>query len=264
MGGLLRRLLGKFRDDQRLDDTAWEDAITLPVFDGLDAAERQRLRELAREIMAEKEFSGAGGAEVDDYMRTAIAVFAALPVLSLGAGWYKGWREIVIYPGAFVHEGQRTDAAGVVHQVRQVRGGEAMYGGPLVLSWDDVAASGGGAGFNVVIHEFAHKLDMANGGVNGLPPLHGDLDQAEWSATFRLAYDDFSYRARRGMTGGLNPYAAESPAEFFAVLSEYFFEGPAVLRGVYPAVYDLMRRFYKQDPLKRLENPVRDSANPRP
>jgi hypothetical protein len=260
MVGLLKSFFGG--EPPSLDETAWQDAITLPVFAGLGEDEHQRLRQLALEILADKTFSGAGGAEVDDYMRAAIAIFAALPVLNLGAARYGDWREIVVYPGEFIHEGQETDAAGVVHHVRHVRSGEAMHGGPMVLSWDDVAASGGGEGYNVVIHEFSHKLDMANGAVDGLPPLHGEVGRDEWSAAFSAAYADFCWRARRQATGDIDPYAAESPAEFFAVASEYFFEWPAALHGAYPAVYELMRRYYRQDPLKRMENPSRDPANP--
>ncbi|HRH81252.1 MAG TPA: zinc-dependent peptidase [Thiobacillaceae bacterium] len=262
MAGLLGRLLGAGSPEADLDETAWRDAITLPVFEGLDAEERRRLRDLAAAILADKQFSGAGGADVDAYMRTAIATFAALPVLNLGAERYRGWREIIIYPGEFIHEGQETDAAGVVHHVRHVRSGEAMHGGPMVLSWDDVAASGGGQGYNVVIHEFAHKLDMGNGAVDGLPPLHAGVNPTDWSAAFTSAYDDFRRRAERGSEGDIDPYAAQSPAEFFAVLSEYFFEWPEALHAAYPAVYEQMRRFYRQDPLKRLENPDRDPANP--
>lgn len=253
MPGLLKSLFGG--EPPALDDEAWRDAITLPVFDGLAEDERLRLRQLAREILAAKTFSGAGGAEVDDYMRGAIALFAALPVLNLGVSRYGDWREIVVYPGEFIHEGHETDAAGVVHHVRHVRSGEAMYGGPMVLSWDDVAASGGGEGYNVVIHEFAHKLDMANGAVDGLPALPADVDRETWSKDFNSAFIDFRHRVDQNATGDIDPYAAESPAEFFAVLSEYFFEWPAALHATYPAIYELLRRYYRQHPLERMEPP---------
>ncbi len=260
MPGLLKSLFGG--PPPALDEEAWHDALAQPVFDGLDDDERARLRDLARQILADKDFSGAGGAEVDDYMRTAIAAFAALPVLNLDADAYAGWREIVIYPAEFIHEGHETDEIGVVHHVRHVRSGEAMYGGPLVLSWDDVAASGGGEGYNVVIHEFAHKLDMRNGAVDGLPPLPAGMRVAEWSAAFSAAYEDFTRRVERGEETAIDPYAAENPAEFFAVLTECFFEWPEAVREAYPAVYDQLARFYRQDPFKRLENRPHDPATP--
>jgi Mlc titration factor MtfA (ptsG expression regulator) len=138
--------------------------------------------------------------------------------------------------------------------VRQPLSGEAWAGGPLVLSWDDVLHSGSGQGYNVAIHEFAHKLDMKNGAVDGLPPLPVGMSVAEWAAVFNRAYADFCRRADGDEDTAIDPYAAESPAEFFAVLSEAFFEMPDVLHGDYPAVYEQLKRFYRQDPLARLES----------
>ncbi len=260
MGGLLRALFD--REPPPLDEAAWQDAMSLPVFDGLDAQERERLRRLARQILAHKVFSGAAGAEVDAYMRSLIALFAALPVLNLGVDAYGDWREIVVYPAQFIHEGHEMDEAGVVHHVRHVRSGEAMQGGPLVLSWDDVAASGGGEGYNVVIHEFAHKLDMGNGAVDGLPPLPADMRVADWSTAFRAAYEDFCRRVEAGEATQIDPYACEDPGEFFAVLTEYFFEWPEALHAAYPLVYEQLRRYYRQDPLARLEKRIHDLATP--
>lgn len=250
--GLLSALFR--RTEPELDETAWREVLVLPVFAGLTAAEVARLREHALAVLADKTFSGAGGAEVDAYMRTVIAAFAALPVLAFTPAAYGDWREIVVYPGAFIHDGHETDEAGVVHHVRYVRTGEAMEGGPIVLSWDDVAASGGGEGYNVVIHEFAHKLDMSNGAVDGLPKLPADMRVAEWAAAFTAAYDDFCSRVARGDVTEIDPYAAESPAEFFAVLTEYFFEWPQALDAAYPAVYQQLRRYFRQDPLHRLKH----------
>ena len=249
---LLAGLFGGGRGAHALDEETWRAVTSLPLFDGLSAEERARLRELASRLLADKMFSGAGGAEVDAGMATAIAAFAALPVLNLGYGWYEGWNEIVVYPGEFVYEGEQMDEAGVVHHVRHARSGEAWEGGAMVLSWEDVEWSGRGEGFNVVIHEFAHKLDMKNGDANGRPPLHSGMDAQAWAHDFQTAYDDLCRRVDRGEETAIDPYAAESPAEFFAVLSEYFFEAPEVLQQAYPAVYGQMAKFYLQYPLARL------------
>lgn len=235
-----------------LDEGAWQTAMELPLFDGLSQEEIARLRELAGRLLADKSFSGGGGAEVDSGMATVIAALAALPVLNLGYGWYEGWNEIVVYQGEFIHDGEQIDEAGVVHHVRHARSGESWEGGPLVLSWQDVQWSGWGEGFNVVIHEFAHKLDMRNGSANGRPPLHSGMNPEGWGHDFQTAYDDFCRRVDGGEETVIDPYAAESPAEFFAVLSEYFFEAPDVLHQAYPAVYGQLRCFYLQDPLARL------------
>jgi Mlc titration factor MtfA (ptsG expression regulator) len=178
-------------------------------------------------------------------------------VLNLGYGWYEGWKEIVVYQAEFIHDGEQMDEAGVVHHVRHVRSGESWEGGPMVLSWEDVQWSGLGEGYNVVIHEFAHKLDMRDGSANGRPPLHSGMDAKAWARDLQTAYDDFCRRVDGGEDTDIDPYAAESPAEFFAVLSEYFFEAPDVLHEGYPAVYAQLQRFYLQDPLARL------AANPR-
>ncbi len=240
------------KGERTLDEETWRAVLGLPLFNGLDAADRARLREMAMRLLADKAFSGAGGIEVDDGMVTAIAAFAALPVMNIGYDGYEGWIEIVVYPGEFIYEGEDMDEAGIVHHVRNVRSGEAMQGGPMVLSWEDVERSGQGEGFNVVIHEFAHKLDMKNGDANGRPPLHSGIDPAEWARELQSAYDDLCRRVDRGEETSIDSYATESPAEFFAVLSEYFFEAPDLLQQAYPAVYALLSRFYRQDPLARL------------
>jgi len=252
MAGLLSRLLGLGSAPPVLDEEAWHAAMQRPLFDGLNPEETARLRELANRLLADKSFSGAGGAEVDAGMATVIAAYAALPVLNLGYGWYEGWIEIVVYPGEFIHDGEETDEVGVVHHMRHARSGESWEGGPMVLSWQDVEWSGLGEGFNVVIHEFAHKLDMKNGNANGRPPLHAGMSADDWGQIWQTAFDDFCRRVERGDETAIDPYAAESPAEFFAVLSEYFFEAPDLLHETYPAVYGQLQRFYRQDPLARL------------
>jgi Mlc titration factor MtfA (ptsG expression regulator) len=251
MGSFFDGLLGRKAETSALDEHAWGEVIQAPVFDGLSAEEIARLRELAARLLADKSFSGAGGVEVDLGMATVIAAFAALPVLNLGYGWYEGWREIVVYPGEFLHDGEQMDEAGVVHHVRHARSGESWEGGPMVLSWQDVECSGMGEGYNVVIHEFAHKLDMKNGSANGRPPLHSGMKPEDWAHDLQSAYDDFCRHVDAGEDTLIDPYATDSPAEFFAVLSEYFFEAPDVLQESYPAVYGQLRHFYRQDPLSR-------------
>lgn len=254
MAGLLKSLFGAGPAPLELDAAAWAETLVLPVFDGLSADEAERLQGLARQLLADKTFTGVAGHAVDAAMATRIAAFAALPVLNLGYEWYRGWNEIIVYPAEFVPERDVMDDFGVVHRVRQPLSGEAWEGGPMVLSWDDVLHSGGGQGYNVVIHEFAHKLDMKNGAVDGLPPLHSGLTVGDWAAVYNRAYQDFCRRVDADEDTAIDPYASESPAEFFAVLSESFFEMPDILHGDYPAVYGQMERFYKQDPLKRLES----------
>lgn len=222
----------------------------MPLFAHLSADEVRRLQELTARFIAAKQFSAVQGFSLTERVVQRIGAQACLLTLNLGLEWYRGWHEIILYPDAFVPMRSYTDEAGVVHETRYPHLGEAWQGGPLIFSAADVAPGAGGE--NVVIHEFAHKLDMLDGSANGLPPLHAGMRVADWAAAFGAAYGDFRSRVERGGHVPIDVYAAESPAEFFAVLSEVFFVRPAILAQVYPAVYQQMRLFYRQDPLVRL------------
>jgi hypothetical protein len=228
----------------RIDDALWREATDRLPF----IPQTPRLRSLALLFLAEKQFSGAHGLDVTDAMRVSVAAQACLPILELGLDWYAGFSGIVVYPGDFRVRRTETDEDGVVHEWDDELAGEAMPGGPVVLSWD---ATANDAGINVVIHEFAHKLDMLNGEADGVPPLHAGMDRAAWAAAFREAYEGFCDALERGKETWLDPYAAEHPSEFFAVISEAFFEDPAETRRRYPDVYHQLTLFYRQDPLSR-------------
>jgi Mlc titration factor MtfA (ptsG expression regulator) len=252
-----------------IDESQWRQATASWLFmRGLDADENARLKALAERFLAAKHLSTAHGLVLDERMRIEIAAQACILVLELGFEWYAGWSEVIVYPTQFVPEREVVDEAGVVHLTRDPMAGEAWLGGPVVLSYEDVALTANTemrvAGYNVVIHEFAHKLDMRNGDPNGFPPLHRGMDARAWKKAFVEAYDDFcakvdaadampSRRAQAALDAlPLDPYAAESAGEFFAVASEGFFETPELLAPAYPAVYEQLRLFYKQDPAARL------------
>ncbi len=224
----------------------------LPILHGLTPDELRRLRESASLLLHDKTFSAAGGAEVDDVVQLAIAVQACLLTLNLAEDSYRGWNEIILYPDEFLRPREEMDEAGVVHHTRDILAGESWHGGPLVLSLADVEASGQADGFNVVLHEFAHKLDMLNGDANGFPPLHRGMSATAWAHDFGSAYEDFCARVDAGEDTALDPYASSAPAEFFAVLTEAFFETPQLLHAEYPAVYAQLKLFYRQHPLARL------------
>jgi Mlc titration factor MtfA (ptsG expression regulator) len=233
-----------------IDEAQWHAAeYPLPFLDRLSDAERARLRELARQFIATKEWSAAHGLVLTANMQLSIALQACLPILELGLDWYRGWVGIVVYPGDFVIPRRIVDADGVVHEYDDPVLGEAWEGGPVLLSWfDDLAEIGD---VNIVIHEFAHKLDMTNGATDGMPALPDGMPRQDWIAAFAPAYADFCRRVDAGAETDIDPYAAEHPAEFFAVTSEVFFEAPDILLLDYPAVYEQLRRFYRQDPMNR-------------
>lgn len=234
-----------------ISETQWRDAeFALPFLDRLDDTDRTRLRELARRFIATKEWTGAGGLTLTAPIQLSIALQACLPILNLGLDWYRGWIGIVVYPGDFVIPREIVDADGIVHEYDDPVLGEAWEGGPVLLSWfpghaglDDSDAA------SIVIHEFAHKLDMSNGATDGMPALHPEMRRSDWIAAFEPAYRDFCRRVDAGEETVIDPYAAEHPAEFFAVASEVFFEAPALLLDAYPAVFEQLCRFYRQHPL---------------
>lgn len=225
---------------------------SLPLLKGLSADELERLRELASLFLHGKSLEPVHGLVVSDTMRVYLAAQAALPILNLGSDWYDGWKSVVLYPGQFASRQEWVDENGLVHSRREVRSGEAWQRGPIVLSWADVEASGACEGYNAVIHELAHKLDYSNGSINGCPALHEGMRVRDWRAAFEPAYEDLCKRVDRGEASALDTYATEAPEEFFAVMSEHFFETPGLLKREYPAVYEQMRQFYRQDPIVRL------------
>ncbi|HSN39474.1 MAG TPA: M90 family metallopeptidase [Burkholderiales bacterium] len=237
------------------DESIWRKTMGRYSFTRtLADSERARLRELVILFLHEKGIYGAGGMVVRDEMRISIAAQACILILNLDLDCYRGWFEVIVYPDQFVAEYEYMDDSGVMHQVREPMTGESWLRGPVILSWKDAGAADRGVGYNVVIHEFAHKLDMLNGDANGFPPLHAGMSREAWSRAFGAAYADFCRRVGRGEETLVDPYAADDPAEFFAVTSEAFFEIPQALQASYPEVYRQLAKFYRQDPLLRLRH----------
>ncbi len=245
-------LLDWFRRPARrkLPDDLWRTTVAgLPFVACLAPAELEALRRLVEDFLDEKEFTAAGGLELSDAMCASIAVQGCLPILALGLEAYRGWVGIIVYPDEFVIPRIVEDEFGVVHEYDEPASGEAWAGGPLIVSWRDAQMAG--EGYNVVIHEFAHKLDMLNGEADGVPALPPGLAREGWEEVLFAAYDDFCRRVDGGEDTTIDTYGAEHPAEFFAVVSESFFETPALVAAEYPELYDLFRRYYRQDPLTR-------------
>jgi Mlc titration factor MtfA (ptsG expression regulator) len=185
-------------------------------------------------------------------MALIVALQACLPILKLGLDCYRNWYTIVLYPAGFATQRVVIDENGVEHIQRERLSGEAWQQGPVILSWDDALEGGVIDGHNLVIHEFAHKLDMQNGVANGFPPLHKDMARDAWVRAFSAGFEDFQNRCEQGQYIGIDYYAATSAAEFFAVLSEVFFERPEVIYKHYPEIYTCMKQYYRQDTLWRL------------
>jgi len=238
-----------------IPDALWREATALRPFLAIyDSGELERLREKVVLFLHAKAIVGARGHEVTPLQRVIIALEACVLVLELDLSFYDGFENVIVYPGEFVPDWEWEDEAGVVHRNDGPLSGEAMPGGPVVLSWPDVAASADWeeAGMNLVLHEFAHKIDMRNGEADGCPPLPAGMSPGLWRETLTAAYDDFCARVDDGEDTAIDPYAADSPAEFFAVLSEVFFADPLLLQEEYPRMYEACATFYRQDPAARV------------
>jgi Mlc titration factor MtfA (ptsG expression regulator) len=235
-----------------IPDSLWSATIAaIPALARLDAESERRLRDLALLFLHEKRFEAAGGFRLDDAQKVRIAALACLLILELGIDSYGGFVSVVVYPDEFlVRNRESVDEDGVVHSSDDVLSGETWEQGPVVLAWKEVEASGLGDGFNVVAHEFAHKLDLLDGSFDGMPPLHAGMRSKDWIEAFQAAYDDLHARLERDEETWLDPYAAEEPAEFFAVCTEMFFDVPGEFREEYPVLYAQLQAFYKQDPAR--------------
>lgn len=214
------------------------------------ASDVAELRRLATLFLDRKEFSGAGGMQVDDEVAVAVAAQACLPILKLGLHRYDGFVGIVIHPDEVVAQRVVTDDDGVVHEYDETLSGEAMHGGPVMLSWPDVQAAGESSAwaYNVVIHEFAHVLDMDSVASVGITTQAQRAAQQTWLGDLSREYTAFCSEVDAGAQTLVDPYGAESIEEFFAVCAEAFFVAPVDLLQQQPRLYALMQQYYLQDP----------------
>lgn len=278
---MFRWLLGKGARPSRverkmasIDPALWSASVARHAFlAGLSAEDEEALRRRVAWLLASKQFSGAHGLEVTDEMMLSIAIQAALPILKLDPELYEGWTEIIVYPGGFLIPRQEMDDSGVVHEYVEEAAGEAWEGGPVILSWEDCEPDVS-PDVNVVIHEFAHKLDLYHGEADGMPWLGAHapaITPRTWNRILHACYDDFCEWLDRVeaaipsdvdpesdealpwyQTLPLDPYAATDPAEFFAVSVEAFFVNPGPLAGAYPDWHALLTQYFRQEPLLRL------------
>ena len=219
----------------------------------LTASEKARLRKLTTLFLHDKDIIGVQGIDVTDEVRVVIAAQACVEILYLGLDAFDGWVEVLVYPGAFRINRERVDEHGLVHQDNNVLSGEAWGQGPVILSWQDITRDSFtlSPGSNVIIHEFAHKLDMLNGRANGMPPLHPDMPIEQWTEALSRSYHHLLERLENDQQPRINPYAATDPAEFFAVICEYFFTAPRMLQRHEPEVYEQLKAYFRQDPAQR-------------
>lgn len=249
----LRTALRRRRIRARPFPAAWRRLLqqNMPAWRALPPDLQQQLRRRIQVFVAEKRFIGCDGMVITDEVRVLIAAQACLLILNRPTDYFAGLREILVYPGAFAVARTETDAAGVQHAWRRVHLGESSSRGQVVLAWDAVLAGAADAtdGHNVVIHEFAHQLDQENGEANGAPPLRGAARVARWAAVMGAAYAMLHQQVAAHEPPVLDPYGAYSPAEFFAVATESFFERPQHLAAALPEAYAELSSYYRVNPL---------------
>lgn len=237
-----------------IPDALWQlTLLRYPFLAQRSDADLAELRRLCSLFLAAKEFHGVDGFEVTDEVAVAVAAQACLPVLRLGLSWYDGFIGIVMHAGEVVAQRRFEDEDGVVHEYDEELAGEAMEGGPLMLSWTAIAVSNDPAQFgvdevfNVVIHEFAHVIDMRDGLADGVPPL--DTEEREhWITVIDAEWEKFCARVDAGEATLIDPYGAEAVEEFFAVAVEAFFVAPHAMQAEVPVLYGLLAGFFRQDP----------------
>ncbi|TKI02561.1 DgsA anti-repressor MtfA [Martelella alba] len=232
----------------------WQEALAIPLFSPLNTEEQQKLTVFAEKFLQQKKLVTLQGLTLSEVMTARIALLFSLPVLGLGLEWLDGFHEVLIYPSPFVVNDEWQDETGLVHRGEMVHSGQSWDQGPIVLNWQEIQDSFDLSGFNLVIHETAHKLDGRNSGVvNGLPliPLR---EVAHWELLLRSAMEDLQDEV--DLVGedaaSMDAYAASDPAECFAVLSEYFFSSTELFFERFPDLYHCFTQFYRQDPLARL------------
>lgn len=242
--------LGQSHTGPSIPDGLWDSTLAHHAFlRERDPADLHALRQLSAQFLRRKRFHGVHGLQITDEMAVSIAAQACLPVLRLGLHWYDDFEGIVVHPEAMMASREVQDEDGVVHHYQEELSGEAMPGGPVTLSWPDVQAASVSDGYNVVIHEFVHKLDMRNGEADGCPPLRSRDMALRWQTVMQEAYRDFREALSMAQRFGgpepwLDPYAATAPAEFFAVTSEAYFVNRQRFALEWPALLELFDTFF--------------------
>ena len=233
---------------------AWRSILErrMPAFARMPLELRRQLEDHVKVFVAEKQFTGCAGMEIDDDVRVTIAAQACLLLLNRRTDYFPNLVQVLVYPGDFVVERVRAEPSGVLQEQRHALSGESWARGQVVLSWESVVEGAAlpDDGRNVVIHEFAHQLDQIKGYANGAPWLGRRDRYPRWSRVMVEAYAGLQHAAALGEPSLLSAYGATSPAEFFAVVSEVFFEQPAALATLHPALYGELSSLYRVDPAR--------------
>ncbi|MCA9241770.1 MAG: zinc-dependent peptidase [Planctomycetales bacterium] len=220
-------------------------------YDALDAPLQDRIREDVAVLLAEKNWEGCGGLEMTEYIKLTIAAQVALVTLGFERQYFDSVLSILVYPDAFQQPDQQT-RSGIVLERGSPRIGEAWHRGPVILSWSDVSESAAGPnqGRFLVAHEFAHQLDMLNNGdADGVPPMESDQQAKRWITVLNEAWRRLRRDCRTGSDPLVDSYGATNRSEFFAVVSEAFFQTPQRIAWQEHELYEAFKEYYRLDPM---------------
>lgn len=230
-------------------------SATVAYYGSLSSHEQGKLCDITRILIAEKSWEGCGGLTLTEEMQVVIAAQAALLVLGFEDEYYRNVETILVYPQGFLVKTQRRGIGGMIEEQVVPYAGEAALHGPVVISWADARRTGRdtGDGRNVVLHEFAHKLDMRDGAADGAPYLQDAAQIEAWARVMSAEYQTLVAQIEEGLPTLLDPYGATNAAEFFAVATECFFEKPRRMQAEHTELYNVLRDYYRQDPAARLK-----------
>ena len=228
---------------------------SIALYPILTEDEQSNLHGILRVLVEEKNWEGCGGQVITDEIKVCIAAQASFLLLNIEHDYYANVESVLVYPSAYIAKGRVVRPGGVVEEGPSARLGEAWEQGPVILSWQDVKSGGMNArdGRNVVLHEFAHKLDLSDGRVNGVPRLENDQQYERWAEVMSAEFKKLEEESDEGAATLLGSYAASNAGEFFAVSTEFFFEKPTQLRDVHPDLYEVLKAYYRQDTADRMD-----------
>jgi len=231
---------------------AWRTILRrrVPLYRRLPVPLQAQLRAHIQVFLAEKRFIGCAGQRITDEVRVTVAAQACLLLLNRPAHYFEALRQILVYPGAFVVDRAAPLPGGVLQEQRRALAGESWQQGQVILSWQDTLEGAADCtdGRNVVLHEFAHQLDQETGVANGTPHLGSRPRHARWQQVMQAEFAALQWRQQAGQDCLIGAYAAQNPAEFFAVVTELFFERPQALAGEFPGLYGEFADYYGVDP----------------
>lgn len=223
---------------------------SVPLYRRLPPKDRDELHGHAQVLLAEKHFEGAAGLVVTDRMKLVVVAQAGVLLLHRATDFYPRLVSVLLYPSEYTVQEEVENDHGLVEEIDEGRVGESWRTGTLILSWEDVERDLTSELQNVVLHEFAHQLDVESGELNGAPILADRSLQSRWADAMSDAFERLGEAVERNEETLLDPYGADDPTEFFAVATEAFFLVPTELEGEEPALYAVLRDYYCQDPAR--------------